>query len=201
MTIPLFTKGTQDQYADSVADYLPNDDLWAAKKIDGKKLRQLLLGFGRQLAKGGDFLETVWEEADPSTTTVFISEWEAAAGIPDDCFSGTGSIEDRRRDVIVKLSSAVQTAEDFEAVAALLGLTVEVSAGITASGFPYTFPLLFFNSVKEARFTILVKITEELTGGFPYTFPLVFGAAIVDVVKCFFNKLRPANCQVIFIEV
>jgi hypothetical protein len=113
---------------------------------------------------------------------------------------GIGSLEERRQDVIVKLNAAVQTAADFEELAALLGLTVEVTAGITASGFPYTFPLMFFNSVKEARFSIVVKVTEELTGGFPYTFPLVFGNALLDKLRCFFNKLKPANCQVILIE-
>jgi hypothetical protein len=62
-------------------------------------------------------------------------------------------------------------------------------------------PLIFFNTVKEARFSIVVKVTEELTGGFPYDFPVIFGNPVLDIVKCFFNKLKPANTQIIFIEV
>jgi len=103
--------------------------------------------------------------------------------------------------VVAKLTAAVQTATDFEELAALFGLTVEVISGIAGAGFPYVFPLLFFESVKESRFTIVVKVTDELTGGFPYAFPLVFGNGILDILQCFFNKLKPANCQVIFIEV
>lgn len=102
--------------------------------------------------------------------------------------------------MIAKLTAAVQTATDFEELAALLGLETEVTAGIAASGFSYDFPLLFFNSVKEARFSIVVKVTGELSGGFSYDFPLTFGNLVFDKVKCFFNKLKPANCQVIFIE-
>lgn len=197
----LFGKHTKDEHADALADYLHNDELWAAKKINGKKLRQLLLGFAKQSQKNENFLETVWEELDPSTTTAFIEDWESAVGIPDDCFPGTGSIEERRIHVVAKLTAAVQTAQDFVAMGALLGLTVNIVPGIEKSGFPYTFPLMFFDSVKDARFSIVVEITEELTGGFPYTFPVVFGNAIVDIVRCFFNKLKPANCQVIIIEV
>ena len=80
----LFTRHSKEEHADSLAAYLPNDDVWAAKGIDGKKIRQLLLGMGLTFKGGEDFLESVWEELDPSTTTAFIEEWEAAVGIPDD---------------------------------------------------------------------------------------------------------------------
>lgn len=196
----IFSSHSKEEHADSLADYCPNDDMWAAKKIDGKKLRQLLLGFARQLRQGEDFLETVWEEADPSTTTAFIADWEAAVGIPDSCFPGTGTIEDRRAHVLVKLTAAVQTADDFKALATLLGLDVEVKSGIEAGVFPYVFPLIFFGSPKESRFTMLVTVSNLLGKGFPYTFPLVFSDPVLDILKCLFNKLKPANTQVVFIQ-
>lgn len=80
----LFTKHSKEEHADALAAYLPDDDNFAAKGIDGKKLRQLLLGMGLRTKSAENFLETVWEELDPAITTGFIEEWEAAVGIPDD---------------------------------------------------------------------------------------------------------------------
>jgi uncharacterized protein YmfQ (DUF2313 family) len=77
----LFTRHSREEHADALAAYLQNDDNFAAKGIDGKKLRQLLLGMANHAE---DFLESVWEELDPATTTEFIEEWESAVGIPDD---------------------------------------------------------------------------------------------------------------------
>lgn len=198
--IPLFTRHTKEEHADVLADYLPNDDLWKAKKIDGKKLRQLLLGLALSAQKAEDQLETVWEELDPSTTTLFIDDWEKALGIPDDCFPGTGTIEDRRLHVIIKLSSSVQTAADFEALAALLGVTVTVQSGIASAKFPMIFPVLFVGSLKEARFTIVVNFTTSVTEVFPFTFPLTFQESAISIIKCIFSKLKPANCNIIFRE-
>jgi uncharacterized protein YmfQ (DUF2313 family) len=199
--IPLFKRHPKDEHADSLADYLPNDDLFAAKKISGKKFRQLLLGLAKSLQRTEDKLETAWEEIDPATTTSFIDDWESALGIPDDCFLGNGPIEERRLHVIVKLGASVQTAEDFEDLAAELGLSIKVTSGISHSVFPFTFPILFFDSPKEARFTMVVNVLDKLTGSFPYTFPITFGNPTLELVKCLFNKLKPANTQIIFRQV
>ena len=82
--IPLFKRHSKEEHADAFAAYLPNDDNFEAKGMDGKKLRQLLLGMGLRAKSSEDFLETIWEELDPSTTTAFIEDWESAVGIPDD---------------------------------------------------------------------------------------------------------------------
>jgi hypothetical protein len=78
--IRLFDRHSKEDHANAFAVYLPDDDNFAAKGIDGKKLRQLLLGAARGHKIGEDFLETVWEQLDPSSTTAFIDEWEAAVG-------------------------------------------------------------------------------------------------------------------------
>lgn len=80
----LFKRHTKEEHADAFAAYLPDDDNFAAKGIDGTKLRQLLLGMGKTPKSAEDFIETVWEDIDPTTTTAFIEDWEQAIGIPDD---------------------------------------------------------------------------------------------------------------------
>ncbi len=201
MTISLFKRHSKEEHANSVAAYLPNDDLWAAKGIDGTNLRKLLLGLALSLARSEDRLETVWEELDPSTTTDFIEQWESAVGIPDDCFSTQGTIEERRRNVVIKLNAAIQTKEDFEALAALLGLTVIVTSGIDFASFPLIFPVLFIGSLQEARFTMVVDFETPTDLVFPFTFPIIFPQDKVAIVKCLFRKLAPANVNIIFREV
>ena len=84
MSTKLFTKHSKEEHADALASYLPDDQNFAAKGIDGTKLRQMLLGMGRTFKSAEDFMATVWEELDPSSTTAFIEDWEDAVGIPDD---------------------------------------------------------------------------------------------------------------------
>lgn len=84
MSDNLFIRHSKEEHADALASYLPSDENFAAKGIDGTKLRQLLLGMGRTFKTAEDFLETVWEELDPASTTAFIEDWEDAVGIPDD---------------------------------------------------------------------------------------------------------------------
>jgi uncharacterized protein YmfQ (DUF2313 family) len=80
----LFNRYSKEEHADAFAAYLSDDDNFEAKGMDGKKLRQLLLGMGLRAKSAEDFLETIWEELDPSSTTALIEEWESAVGIPDD---------------------------------------------------------------------------------------------------------------------
>ena len=101
----------------------------------------------------------------------------------------------------MKLNAAAQTALDFEELALLFGFIVNVKSGTEISAFPFTFPVVFIGTVAEARFTIIIEITNILGDGFPLTFPYTFGEATLDIMKCFFNKLKPANAQIIFRQV
>lgn len=103
--------------------------------------------------------------------------------------------------MIVKLNAAVQTAIDFEELAEVFGFIVNVRPGKDVSGFPFTFPIDFLGSATEAKFTIVVEVTNIIGEGFPFTFPITFGEPTLDIMKCFFEKLKPANAQILFIQV
>lgn len=201
MTTTLFNEHTQSEHADSIADYLPNGPLFLAKKLGGTKMRSLLIGLATQIMIAENKLELTWQELDPASTTLLIEEWESALGIPDSCFSATGTLEERRRDVLVKLNSSVQTRQDFIDLAALFGLTVVINSGLSFTTFPLVFPWLFFNTAKEARFTMVVDFNVGATSVFPLVFPIPFDDGGVGAVKCIFNKLKPANVQIIYREV
>lgn len=190
---------TLEEHAQSLADYLPNGCMFEAKNIYNSNFRQLIRGLAGELFTAQGYLITLDEEYFPDATNLFLSEWEQALGIPDDCLTGTGTNNERRIAILIKLvGMAVQTAEDFEALAALFGLTVIVRPGTEVFPFPIEFPIVFFNSPGDIRYVIVVDFTDPPNAFFPYAFPIVFGDPAQQVLKCLFDKVRPANTQIIY---
>lgn len=196
------TKQSLEQQAQTLANYLPGGRVFGAKNIGTSNLRDLLRGLAGEMIRIDEALYAFRDDINPSTTLYFLDEWEAALGIPDSCFSGSGTIDARRADVLLKLAAlGVQTAGDFVALGTLLGLTVTVEPAAPYALFPMTFPILLLDSEKEARFTIVVGYGIESASVFPLTFPFVFGSAGLARLQCLFDKLKPANCNLIFRQV
>ena len=186
----LFSRRNVEEYTDSLAAYMPGGELFASRSVQDSNFRNLLRGLAFELLRANGSL--IEYDVLPDTTEKFLPEWESTLGIPDDCFSGAGTIIERRRDVLVKLASlGVQTKEEFESLAAIFGVTAEVIAGKDSG--------ITFGSDKEARFTLVINLTASES--FTYTFPIPFGSATTSVLECLFNKIKPANCQVLFQEV
>lgn len=185
-----FNRRSLDEYTDSLAAYVPGGPLFSAKGVEGTTFRKLLRGLAGELFRVNGLIKEYAEQIIPDNTVKFVTEWERAVGIPDDCFKGDGSINDRRRNVLVKLASlGVQTIADFEAIALIFGIVTQVVPG-SASG------ITTFASKKIERFTIVINLTQPKS--FPYTFPITFGDDTVTLLECLFRKLKPANCQVLF---
>jgi uncharacterized protein YmfQ (DUF2313 family) len=192
----MFNPGLE-QHANSLADYMPNGRLFEAKRISSSNFRQLLLGLAGELFNAQGYIITLEREYLPDMTNLFLSEWEQALGIPDDCFTGTGSNDDRRRDIVVKLASlGVQTAQDFEDLALLFGAVVTVTPLSDEAFPPYAVPFTPV-SLTEGRFTIVVTGTDILPDVPPYDVPFdLFNSE--TILECLFNKQKPANCNVVF---
>lgn len=198
----LFDRRNIEDYTDSLAAYLPGGVLFASRNIKNSNFRKLLRGMAGELFRVNGLLRDYNREILPDQTVQFIDEWEKAVGIPDDCFDGSGTLNDRRRDILTKLAAlGVQTQTDFIELAELFGIDVQILQGTETSMFPVTFPVTFFNSLREARFTIVVIFTVSAANRFPYTFPLLFGGEDVLILECLFNKLKPSNCKVIFNQI
>lgn len=187
------------QHTDTLAAYIPGGDLFVSKRIVGSTFRNLISGLACEVLNAEGYLKLLQQEFIPDETVAFLSEWERTLGIPDDCFDGQGTDDIRRRDILAKLASlGVQTEEDFEELALLFGIVANVMSGIDSNEvFPLTFPFFFPLSEEEARFTIVIEYTPQFDI-FPYIFPFTFGDDSVDILQCLFNKLKPANCQVLF---
>lgn len=193
---------TKTQHADALAHYLPGGVLFRAKRVEGSVMRRLLDGLACEMFTAEEFLLTLQNEYIPDTTVKFIEEWERALGIPDECFSNTGTLDERRRNILAKLASlGVQTEADFISLALVFGLVVTIEQGATGNVFPLGYPITFFGTPKEAFFTIIVSVSVASEFKFPLDYPLPFGDPEVAILKCLFANLIPINCQVIFNEI
>lgn len=198
----LFKRRDLEQYTDSLADYMPGGILFASKSIHDSNFRKLLTGMAGELFRANGYLKSYNDEIIPDQTVKFIEEWESALGIPDSCFKATGTIIERRRDVLVKLAAlGVQTSDDFVALALTFGITVTINSGIREIAFPLVFPVIMFSTLKEGRFTIIVRFTDQSANRFPLVFPITFGSGEIVILECLFTKLKPANCDIIFQQV
>lgn len=198
MSITPIKSHTLEQHTQALANYLPSGRLWAGKNLKDTNLRKLLEGLAQEMIRSEGYLKAFSDEYIPLDTEVFLEDWERVLGIPDGCFSGDGTLEQRKRDVLVKLASlGVQTVADFERLATYFGTTVTVIPGNDyhiSPGFP--FPV----TDEESRYYIVIEFVNP-NPGFPYTFPFTFGGNEAPVLECLYRKLKPANCEVYFIEV
>jgi len=173
-----------EDHADSIALYMPGGELFRAANVKDTNFRNLLIGLASTLFDAEGVIKSVADEYDIRTTTLLIEEWESSVGIPDLCFSGTGTIDERRRNVLVKLASlGVQTEQDFIDLAALFGVTVTIIPNI------------------NLKFTINVNFSLNISQAFPLPFPISFVGNGAVILECLFNRVKPANCDIIFNQV
>ena len=194
------TRSLEEQ-TQSIANWLPVGRVWSAKNAAASVLRALLRGLAHELLRASVIVNALRAELMPGTAVQLLPEWEAAVGIPSVCFPGTGTISERQRDVITKIAGlGVQTQSDFEKLAALFGVIVEVHGGAIHGLFPMQFPIVFFDSAKSARFTIVCVYDLPDALHFPYTFPILFTLPEIVTLECVFSKLKPANCDIVFVK-
>lgn len=197
----IFTCHDLEAHTQVLADYLPNGELFAAKNIRESIYRMFLRGLAHTEMDAEGFLCLFDKELDIRTTTAFLEEWERTVGIPDDCFTNDTDIETRRAQVLIKLAAlGVQTEQDFIDLAALYGVNIEIDSGSEHNVFTLIFPLIFFPSAKEARFTMIVFYDLAATATFTYNYPIPFGNDVIPILECLFRKLVPANVDVFFIR-
>lgn len=202
LAVKLFSPHTLEQHAQAIANFLPSGRLFVAKNIRDSVYRMILRGLAQTNLDAESLLITFADELDISTTTAFLEPWERTLGIPDECFDTNTTIEIRRQQVLIKLAAlGVQTEQDFIDLAAMYGVEIVIKSGIEHNAFTLTFPIVFFDTAKAARFTMLVFYEIDQAYTFPYTFPIMFGGREIPIIECLFRKLVPANVDLLFFQV
>lgn len=195
----LFTSHTINEHTQSLADHLPNGKGFIAKNQDGTNFRRFLRGLAFELQRIESTFIYTTQQYDPQTTTDFITEWESAVGIPDDCFPGTEDLQTRRKHVVVKLlSSGANTAQDFIDIAAFLGFDITISYLDEVEFYPpYDVPITLITGVPESRFIWIVTGAGVVPNVPPYDVPFSLSSG-TSVIQCLFNKLKPAHTRIIY---
>ena len=198
-----FKNHTLEEHTNLIASCLPNDKLWLAKNITETNLRKFLKSNADALVNIESKIVEYINEMSPETTELFLSEWEGALKIPDDCFPLADTVAQRRKYILAKLNSlSAVTKEDFENIAEILGFApVSIAAGIDFwDTFPLVFPIMMFKNETDARFCMVVTLEKSFQPNiFPFTFPILFTEGEqTNILECIFKKLVPAPVKIIF---
>jgi len=188
---------------------MPSGRAWDSKNVIGTNMRNLAWGFCDEFARADIEIAEFIEEMMPDTTTNYISLWEKAVGIPDECFTVGANLGIRRLNVKRKLSLlGLQTKNDFESFASTLGLELKVRSGVDhltdGGGYGTELPAMDiggpnndFATIKEARNTLVVT-TLSAGSAFDYDFDFPFQTAEQLMMQCIFTNAKPAHSPIIF---
>jgi len=176
-------KYTTDEWIGFLNHFLPTGEAFVAKYVEGTNLRAYQKAKSQEFKRFGDFVADLISEVLPSTSINLLGEWESYLGIPDNCIPLATTLQERRDNVILKLTSlAYQTEQHLIDLADAYGFTITFSL---STGFNYTLPFVLNNN---ERSLFLIK------GNFS-TNP-----EKAAVFQCLIRSLIPANKTVGFQE-
>jgi uncharacterized protein YmfQ (DUF2313 family) len=209
MTLPITPKQTifiadsLNEVQQRFANYMPGGKLFESKNICDSNFRQLINTLAYELFRLETKVQEVADQIFISDTVEYINEWEELVGIPDDCFKpqSDSPIELRRKWVIAKLVlMRVLTEADWVFLAKYLGFDIDIVPVDEESAIPSIIPTLIISSKKFAAFTVIVKVkdTSTVSDTIPSPIPTLIGRSPADFLECIFNKIKPANVNLIF---
>lgn len=188
---------TLEQHTKALGDFLPSGPVFQGAFNPDAILHKFLSGLAVEAQQAEILISEYQNEFFPDTTNVYISEWESSLGIPDKCFTGTGTATERRRDIVCKiLARGSQTLVDIQAIATKYGITVTIRKD-PATGWPWVWPHVWEDN-KANRNTLFVKLTGG-TGGtpWPWVWPHVWGGSDT-IIRCLIEQIVSAQTKVIF---
>lgn len=120
---------TQQDYLRQMQALLPLGPAWP--RDEDASITRILSGLATELARIDARALGLIEEADPRTATELFLEWEAEAGLPDECaiaFGGEQSIAQRRAALLGRLTTlGGQSVAYFVGLAQTLGFTITIT--------------------------------------------------------------------------
>ncbi len=186
-----------EQQITLLARTLPDGRLWNAKYDQTRVLGRLVAALAREINRTfSSIAGFVNIELDPNRARQLILEWEASAGIPDECFDRSADLDERRRRVTQKLSDfgGIITRSDIEGVLLDFGEAIQIVPGTEANaellGFPA--PPYDADQLKQIKHTIAVRVTSD-ADVFPLDFSFQFATEASDLLRCLLRRVTPAN--------
>lgn len=205
----------------NLQSHLPSGPWWDAYRMPGKRAYRLWMAMARSFSDMTAALCRMIGELSPFTTEQMITEWETACGLPDPCLPRATTLEERRALVLFRLAKKRwTTAAEWIELAALFGFTIAVTPGwyvqrkalfgdYTPPFTSFEAPFTFDRFPKLGRFRVYIDVMNIDFPGFEYGapgtnagvgFPIPFGDydPRLDLLKCTFDRIRPANVVIIW---
>lgn len=112
-------------YRDQFAALLPRGLAWL--RAPGSNMIAALYGMSEEFARIDGRVDRLVEESHPGSALELLADWERVAGLPDNCLPVTGSVNERQRRVLAKITSiGGQSRSYFIELAATLGVSIDI---------------------------------------------------------------------------
>lgn len=199
MTSQLFPVHTNEEQTQSLANLLPSGRVFASKNLNDSNFRQYLRIFAPEMSRFENELLQISREHDINDATFYLTNWEKALGIPDECFPGSGTLEERRLHCIIKLACMnVSTEQDMIDLALKLGYEITIEPLIENIFPPYEIPMLPIG-FPAAKFVWIIRGEGIATEFPPYEIPhfLEVGAIIIT---CVLDQVKPAFIKLLYLN-
>lgn len=190
-----------EQFKNSLRKYFPRGVAWNFDKQS--KIGLLVDALSIEFCRVQERLNQFLIEIDPRQTSELLTDWEASLGLPDECSDLGATVEERRNQVVQKLTNTGgSSAAYYESIAANLGFDVTVSdfqrfqAGLSQAGDPIT------NEDWDYYFQVATpaEVNTTFRAGISTA-----GDKLVTLgnktLECTFQKLKPAHTEVLFVFV
>lgn len=197
--VKLFKNTTATQQEFSLSAFLPQGKAFESVNIPSSNFGKFITGLAGELKRAYDDLNNISEDYDINVTDELLSRWESALGIPDDCFSGSGSKADRRLNVLLKFAKMnVQTAPQMVELAVALGFPDTTIQPLQETSLPpYNVPFIPTDS-PGSRYVIVVFASNAVTNIPPYDVPFIPAAENRSLLRCVMETVKPSNVNVLY---
>lgn len=190
----------------TLVEHFPVGAAWESARKEGTIQRDLITGWSKIILRVEKRQLQLAEAGDITNNTLLINEWERRLGIPDKCFSGTGTIEDRQKDIICKTTLMHgNRIEDLKAVCAFYEIDCEITPA-TIFGFndynTYEYPFTYVDSSGQELFNhVNIALPAGNTSGFDYNFSYEFEGDTPEInkLKCILETMLSFSTIPIYI--
>lgn len=118
--------GLAADYGRQLLALLPVGKTWP--RDEDSEISKLMHAGGNELARVHNRFDKLRDEADPRSTLELLPEWEQFAGLPDECSRMGETLQQRRDNLVSKLTGLQgQSIPFFYALAAKLRATVSIT--------------------------------------------------------------------------
>lgn len=187
---------TEKSYLATLIKLLPTGKAWNA--APDTKLYTFLSAFTPELLRVDQRIDDLIREMSPETAIETFEDWEIEFGTPFDCGGLSGTLEERRQDVIAKMVSLGGQSEEyflsfFDPSDGAVTITYPPVTAVvgTPVGGPMDYPNLFTWIINIPSGDLDYFEAGDVAGD-----PLVIGAHTTK--RCLIEKYKPAHTHILF---